>query len=51
MINVDVAVQGQLTTTMNQIDCKNQDLVIDEFLDVLFNKLSGKQTDHDVDFY
>jgi hypothetical protein len=51
-IKVEVVVQKQQTTTVNQLDeeASNQNHVVDEFLDVFPNELLGMPPDHDIEF-
>ena len=51
-ISVDVVVQAQPTTTVNQLDdsINKEDPVVDEFLDVFPNDLSGMPPDRDIEF-
>ena len=51
-ISVDVAIQAQPTATVNQLDdsINKEDPVVDEFLDVFPNDLSGMPPDRDIEF-
>ena len=51
-ISVDVVVQKQPTTIVNQLDdhVNKEDPIVDEFLDVFSNDLSGMPPDRDIEF-
>ena len=51
-IRVDVVVQAQPTTTVNQLDDRvnKEDLVVDEFPDVFLDDLPGMPPNHDIEF-
>ena len=51
-ISVDVVVQAQSTTIVNQLDdCVNrEDPVVDEFLDVFPDDLLGMSPNRDIEF-
>ena len=51
-ISVDVVVQAQPTTTVNQLDDSGnkEDPVVDEFLDVFPDDLPGMPPDRDIEF-
>ena len=51
-ISVDVVVQAQPTTTVNQLDDRvnKEDLVVDEFPDVFADDLPGMPPDRDIEF-
>ena len=51
-IGVDVVIQAQPTTIVNQLDdCVNkEDPVVDEFPDVFPDDLPGMPPDHDIEF-
>ena len=50
-ISVDVVVQAQPTTTVNQLDDRvnKEDPVVDEFPDVFLDDLPGMPPDHDIE--
>jgi hypothetical protein len=52
-ISVEVAVQAQPTTTVNQLgdDANQEDQVVNEFPDVFPNELPGMPPDHDIEFF
>ena len=51
-ISVDVVVQAQPTTTVNQLDDRvnKEDLVVDEFPDVFADDLPGMPPDREIEF-
>jgi hypothetical protein len=51
-INVDVAVQKQQTTSVNQLDdgANKEDPVVDDFLNVFPDDLLGMPPDRDIEF-
>ena len=51
-INIEVVVQKQPTTIVNQLDdsTNKEDPVVDEFLDVFPNDLLGMPLDHNIEF-
>jgi hypothetical protein len=51
-ISVDVVVQKQQSTTVNQLEdgANKEDQVVDVFLDVFPDDLPGMPPDHDIEF-